>query len=628
MSPIKPFTIALAGNPNVGKSTIFNALTRMHQKTGNWAGKTVACAYGTFHYRDSSCLVVDLPGTYSLFPHSEEEEIARNYIASGQADLLLLICDATCPERGLRLLKQIRELSEDRYQPVIICINLCDEAEKKGIELNFDLLSETLRIPVIPCMARSRQGVKLLKEKIYEAQEEIRAAACGKAARESCTKACDLLPGSMSIPDFSPSELASRTVSYHNPTFLKRQIQIDRVVTGPFTGGAIMLLLLMAVFWLTITGANYPSALLWNCLFSLEGKIASVLQGLGTSAWLIQALVFGIYRVVAWIVSVMLPPMAIFFPLFTILEDLGYLPRAAFNMDCAFKKCCACGKQCLTMAMGFGCNAAGVVGCRIIDSPRERLIAILTNSMVPCNGRFPTLILLITLFFMGFQDSSGGILSSLTTALVLTAFILLGIAATLGTSLLLSKTVLKGVPSSFTLELPPYRRPQFGKVLVRSVFDRTLFVLLRAVAVAAPAGLLIWILGNCFIGDKSLLLHLSSFLDPLGALLGMDGMILVGFILGFPANEIVIPIILMGYLQTGHLVEMSDPSVLMTLFASHGWTLKTAVCMAVFCLFHWPCSTTCLTIKKETGSLRWALAAFLLPTFLGCFLCFLIQSFF
>lgn len=628
MSPSKPFTIALAGNPNVGKSTIFNALTRMHQKTGNWAGKTVSCAYGTFHYRDSSCLVVDLPGTYSLFPHSEEEEIARDYIASGQADLLLLICDATCPERGLRLLKQIRELREDRYQPVIICINLCDEAEKKGIELNFDLLSETLRVPVIPCMARSRQGIKLLKEKIYEAQEEIRAAACGKAPRESSAKTCDLLPVSMRIPDFSPSELASRTVSYHNPSFLKRQIQIDRIVTGPFTGGVIMLLLLMAVFWLTITGANYPSALLWNCLFSLEGKIASVLQELGASDWLIQALVFGIYRVVAWIVSVMLPPMAIFFPLFTILEDLGYLPRAAFNMDCAFKKCCACGKQCLTMAMGFGCNAAGVVGCRIIDSPRERLIAILTNSMVPCNGRFPTLILLITLFFMGFDDSSGGILSSLMTSLVLTAFILLGIAATLGTSLLLSKTVLKGVPSSFTLELPPYRRPQFGKVLVRSVFDRTLFVLLRAVAVAAPAGLLIWILGNCFIGDKSLLLHFSSFLDPLGALLGMDGMILVGFILGFPANEIVIPIILMGYLQTGHLVEMSDPSVLMTLFTSHGWTLKTAVCMAVFCLFHWPCSTTCLTIKKETGSLRWTLAAFLLPTFLGCFLCFLIQSLF
>lgn len=280
------------------------------------------------------------------------------------------------------------------------------------------------------------------------------------------------------------------------------------------------------------------------------------------------------------------------------------------------------------MAMGFGCNAAGVVGCRIIDSPRERLIAILTNSMVPCNGRFPTLIMLITLFFMGIGAESGGFLASVTTAAVLTGFILLGILATLFSSYLLSRTVLKGIPSSFTLELPPYRRPQFGKVVVRSLFDRTLFVLGRAVCVAAPAGLVIWIAGNLFIDGQSLLAHLSSFLEPFGRLLGMDGMILVGFILGFPANEIVIPIILMGYLQTGSLVEMSDPSSLMALFAAHGWTIKTAVCMAVFSLFHWPCSTTCLTVKKETGSIRWTAVAFLLPTLIGIILCFLINLIF
>lgn len=280
------------------------------------------------------------------------------------------------------------------------------------------------------------------------------------------------------------------------------------------------------------------------------------------------------------------------------------------------------------MAMGFGCNAAGVVGCRIIDSPRERLIAILTNSLVPCNGRFPTLIMLITLFFMGIGASSGGFGASVATAAILTAFILLGIMATLLSSLVLSKTVLKGIPSSFTLELPPYRRPQFGKVIVRSIFDRTLFVLARAVSVAAPAGLIIWLLGNIMVDGQSLLLHLSTFLDPFGHLLGMDGMILVGFILGFPANEIVIPIILMGYLQTGCLVEMSDPSALLGLFAAHGWTVKTAICMAVFCLFHWPCSTTILTIKKETGSLRWTLAAFLLPTLIGILLCSLIEFLF
>lgn len=280
------------------------------------------------------------------------------------------------------------------------------------------------------------------------------------------------------------------------------------------------------------------------------------------------------------------------------------------------------------MAMGLGCNAAGVVGCRIIDSPRERLIAILTNSLVPCNGRFPTLLMLITLFFMGAQGSMHPFTASVVTAAILTGFILLGVLATLLSSLFLSKTMLKGMPSSFTLELPPYRKPQIGKVIVRSIFDRTLFVLGRALVVAAPAGLFIWLLANLNVGGQSLLTTLSSFLDPFGRFLGMDGIILVGFILGFPANEIVIPIILMAYLQTGCLVEMSESSTLLTLFAAHGWTVKTALCMAVFSLFHWPCSTTCLTIKKETGCLRWTIAAFLLPTVIGILLCSLINFLF
>lgn len=318
--------------------------------------------------------------------------------------------------------------------------------------------------------------------------------------------------------------------------------------------------------------------------------------------------------------------MAIFFPLFTLLEDLGYLPRVAFNMDHAFQKCKACGKQCLTMAMGLGCNAAGVVGCRIIDSPRERLIAILTNSMVPCNGRFPTLITLITLFFVA--GLGGGLFASFTSALLLTAVILLGILATLASSWLLSHTLLKGMPSSFTLELPPYRKPQIGKVIVRSIFDRTLFVLGRAVAVAAPAGLLIWILANLQWNGQSLLLTLTGFFDPLGRLMGLDGVILAAFILGFPANEIVLPIILMSYLQTGHLVEMGDSMALGTLLTSHGWTWQTGVCMLIFCLFHWPCSTTCLTIKKETGSWKWTAVAIALPTLLGMGLCILISGMF
>lgn len=279
------------------------------------------------------------------------------------------------------------------------------------------------------------------------------------------------------------------------------------------------------------------------------------------------------------------------------------------------------------MAMGFGCNAAGVVGCRIIDSPRERLIAILTNSLIPCNGRFPTLIMLISLFFMGSLGAVGtdSPLSSLLTAAILTGLILLGIAATLFSSLILSKTLLRGIPSSFTLELPPYRRPQIGKVIIRSIFDRTLFVLGRALIVAAPAGLLIWLLANISLGGVSLLSHLSAFLDPLGKLLGMDGIILTGFLLGFPANEIVIPIILMAYLQTGQLVEMTDQTQLFSLLTLHGWTIKTALCMAVFSLFHWPCSTTCLTIHKETGSWRWVIISFLLPTLIGMVLCIMLN---
>lgn len=549
--------------------------------------------------------MVDLPGTYSLTAHSEEEEIAREFICSGEADITMVVCDATCIERGLHLLKQIiaQDYVKDKGIPVILCINLCDEAGKKGIEIDFDLIKDVLQIPVVSCCARCTGALQLIKDTIEEVKNQT--------FNYSCL-------------DFSPKRLTEESVRYTKKNYRKREEFLDRIATGPVSGGILMFLMLLGVFWLTMAGANYPADLLWDGLFWLEGYLARGMEFLGMPTWVISMLVYGIYRVLAWVVAVMLPPMAIFFPLFTLLEDLGYLPRVAFNMDHAFQKCKACGKQCLTMAMGLGCNAAGVVGCRIIDSPRERLIAILTNSMVPCNGRFPTIFAMITLFFIAGLNNTFS--ASLLSAALLTFAILLGIAATLCTSWFLSHTLLKGIPSSFTLELPPYRRPQIGKVIVRSIFDRTLFVLGRAVAIAAPAGLLIWILANVTFGDQSLLLILTGFFDPLGRLMGLDGVILVAFILGFPANEIVIPIILMTYLQTGYLVDMKDSMALRELLVSHGWTWITALCMLIFCLFHWPCSTTCLTIKKETGSWKWTAVAVALPTLLGMVLCIIIAA--
>lgn len=644
-------TIALAGNPNVGKSTIFNGLTGMRQHTGNWTGKTVASARGTFTYHDREFLLVDLPGTYSLAAHSEEEVIARDYICSGEADMIVTVCDATCLERGLHLLKQIVSLDfvKETGTPLILCVNLCDEAGKKGIEIDFNLLQDVLQIPVICCCARCAGSLEAVRKALDDARGTH---------------------GSYDCLDFSPKLLAQETAQYTKPNYRKREELVDRIVTGPVTGGLIMFLLLLGIFWITLSGANIPSAILWDGLFWLEGRIAAALTAIHVPPWVVSLLVFGVYRVLAWVVSVMLPPMAIFFPLFTLMEDLGYLPRVAFNMDRAFKRCRACGKQCLTTAMGFGCNAVGVIGCRIIDSPRERLIAILTNAFVPCNGRLPTLFMMITLLFMTAGTAVTGqiaagnstvwralpwnlspIAVSLLSAILLTLVILLGIGATLAASWFLSHTLLKGVPSSFTLELPPYRRPQFGKVILRSIFDRTLFVLGRAVVVAAPAGLVIWLLANVlYVGPEngwfaisaavggtgeasallqsspSLLFCITAFFDPLGRLMGLDGVILAAFILGFPANEIVLPIILMAYLQSSTLMEMTNPSALLGLLTANGWTRMTAVCMILFCLFHWPCSTTVLSVKKETGSWRWTAVSILLPTAVGMGLCILVAN--
>lgn len=602
----RSYVIALAGNPNVGKSTVFNALTSLHQHTGNWPGKTVASARGAFTYLGDTYTLVDLPGTYSLLASSVEEEITRDYLCSGQADATLVVADATCLERNLNLLLQIL----DRTAPVILCVNLLDEAKKKGISVNLQALSQALGIPVVGTAARGKEGL-----------EELQA-----ALRQAVLAPKPAQPTPQN-PPLQPEELLERAraiaaQAVEVPEDANRRDRMwDRILTSRATGIPAMLLLLALVFWLTIAGANVPSALLSQFLFSLQQPLADLLSGWGAPLWLQGALVDGVYRTAAWVVSVMLPPMAIFFPLFTLLEDAGYLPRVAFNLDHHFRRAGAHGRQSLTMCMGFGCNACGVMGCRIIDSPRERLIAILTNSFVPCNGRFPTLIALLTMFFA----FSGGIAGSFLTAFLLLGTIVLAVAATLLASRLLSKTLLRGEPSAFSLELPPYRRPQIGQVIVRSVLDRTLFVLGRALVVAAPAGLVIWIMANVQLGDMPLLQRCAAFLDPLGTLMGLDGMILLAFVLGFPANEIVLPILLMGYLSTGSLTEYASLSALRDILVANGWTWQTALCAVLFTLFHFPCGTTCLTIRRETGSLKWTLVAILLPLIAGILLCTMVH---
>lgn len=524
--------------------------------------------------------------------------MARDYIESGQADGVVVVCDATCLERNLILVLQVLELTGK----VLVCVNLLDEAERLGIRVDLPALSQRLGVPVVGTAAGRQEGLEGLKAAIAKLVREPAAAVPGRTPCERVSLA---------------ERYAAQVVRSEKEGRLRRQQRLDRLLTSKATGIPLMLLLLGLVVWLTVAGANIPSAL----LTALFARVGEVLKGWLASApaWLAGVLLDGVYRVTAWVVAVMLPPMAIFFPLFTLLEDLGYLPRVAFVMDHAFQKCRACGKQCLTMCMSLGCNACGVTGCRIIDSPRERLIAILTSSLVPCNGKFPTLIALITIFFVG---GRGGLLASAEGAALLLGTLVLGVAGTLACSRLLSATVLKGMPSSFALELPPFRRPQVREVVVRSVLDRTLFVLGRAVSVAAPAGAAIWVMANVTAGGGTLLAHCTGFLDPFARLFGLDGVILMAFLLGWPANEIVLPVMLMAYLSTGRLVEFDDFAALGQLLTQQGWTWLTAVCTMLFSLFHWPCSTTCLTIYKETGSVKWTALAIALPTALGLGLCF------
>lgn len=617
--------VALAGNPNVGKSTVFNGLTGLRQHTGNWPGKTVSSARGTCSTERHIIELVDIPGTYSMLAHSQEEEVARDFLKSGEADAAIVVCDATCLERNLILALQVMEICPK----VILCVNLMDEAEKRGIKIDLSLISERLGVPVVGVTARKKATLRVLADALDDVLDDVPNGASENVAGDAADKERD--DDAKEDDDSAVAQLVKiaekvcdGAVSY-SKKHDSRDRRLDKIFTGRVWAYPIMLLMLAVILWITIVGANYPSELIASGFAGLQVKLTAIFESAGAPVWLHDMLVLGVYRVLSWVVSVMLPPMAIFFPLFTILEDAGYLPRIAYNMDRAFKCCGACGKQALTTCMGFGCNAVGVMGCRIIDSPRERLLAILTNNFVPCNGRFSALIALITMFFAS-AVSSGGMGQSATAALFLTLLISGGIASALAITAILSRTLLKGMPSSFTLELPPYRCPQFGKVIVRSVLDRTLFVLARAAAAAAPAGLIVWVLSNTVVGEVSMLERMVCMLEPMGRFMGLDGAILTAFILGLPANEIVIPIIIMIYTSQGSLTELCSLAEMQHLFTENGWTWVTALCTMVFFLMHWPCATTLLTIKKETGSVKWTALAALIPTVCGVIVCSMIAG--
>lgn len=700
------YTVALAGNPNVGKSTIFNSLTGMHQHTGNWTGKTVANATGKSIINDKEFTFVDIPGTYSIMSNSEEEEIARDYICFGNPDATVIVVDSTCLERNLNLVYQIMEITDN----IIVCVNLLDEAKKKKIKIDLKKLEDMLGVPVVGTVARKKQTLENLKNTIYKVCEgEIRphtktviyeqeieenlekvvgALDTDSLKNEYSEKrnmatdieveenkiskklyrwiAIKLIDGEEKIlksiqenlelnlekqeirqsvieakKNLETREITSKNFkdkivadimkkaeetskevcTFENKNYRERDLKIDKILTSKIFGIPIMILFLGLIFWITIVGANYPSEWLFSVFNWLQDKLIYFANYIHCPIWLSDMLINGVYKTLTWIVAVMLPPMAIFFPLFTILEDLGYLPRIAFNMDGFFKKACCSGKQMITMCMGFGCNACGVTGCRIIDSPRERLIAILTNNFVPCNGRFPFLITIATIFIAGAFAGGNGLLASILSTFAVIIVIIFGIFLTLVISKILSKTILKGMPSSMILELPPYRKPQFGKILVRSIFDRTLFVLGRAISVAAPAGLVIWLMANIGINGQSLLSIIANFLNPFAKLMGLDGYILTAFILGIPANEIVLPIILMCYLKSGTLVNIEDTIQIGQILIQNGWTMITAMNVMLFTILHFPCATTLLTVKKETGSWKWTAISFAIPTICGIVLC-------
>ena len=700
--------IALAGNPNVGKSTVFNALTGLRQHTGNWPGKTIVRAEGAFAHRNKRIKLVDLPGTYSLQAGSVDEEVAREFILFGRPDVTVVVVDATRLERNLNLALQILDITNR----VVIYLNLTDEARRHGIGTDPKRLEQQLGVPVITGVARSNIGINELLDAAHDVAtgsiqttpyriarhdqsveqavaslttvveetfpglpssrwvsqrlltaddaviDAVRSGELGRIGDDTITgNAAEISEDKRSkvlsqaqrlrweLPDDFQDKMTERTFHAAEQITATSQVRglkktsvdidwaLDRLLTNRWVGFPVMLLILAAVFWATIEGANVPSAMLASLLIdTMHPLLRSFGESTGLPWWANGFLFDGVYLATAWVVAVMLPPMAIFFPLFTLLEDFGYLPRVAFNLDSLFRRAGAHGKQALTMCMGFGCNAAGVVATRIIDSPRERLIAILTNNFSLCNGRWPTQILIATIFIGALAPAH---LAGLASASAVIGIALLGVATMFFSSWLLSQTVLRGQATTFSLELPPYRPPRVLQTLYTSLIDRTLIVLWRAVIFAVPAGAVIWLSSNVTIGTLSIAEHAVAGLNPLGMFLGLNGVILVAYIVAIPANEIVIPTILMltvltdqltGGAGTGIMFELESATATSDLLRGSGWTLLTGVNLMLFSLLHNPCSTTIYTIFRETRSARWTTLAAVLPLAMGFTVCFVVAQ--
>ncbi len=599
--------VLLMGNPNVGKSTVFNELTGMHQHTGNWIGKTVDSAAGKFYYKYNNYKLIDLPGTYSLLPSSKEEKVAGDYLLKEKYDCVVVVIDSTMLQRNLMLFYQIFEITNK----IVVMLNLCDEAKKRNIEIDRNILQNLLGVPVIKATARSGKGINELLEQIHLISTNSEDYYSKKDYDLSALDIENIAHKAEFVNEKAVKEAPSKKE--------KREEFLDNIILGKYTSIPIMLLMFGLILWITIKLSNYPSEFLSKIFNDFENMLSGKMAQARLSPILISLLIDGMLKVLLWVIAVMLPPMAIFFPLFAILEDFGILPRFAFNLDRPFEKCNACGKQALTTCMGLGCNAVGVTGARIIDSPRERAIAIITNSLTPCNGRFPFLIAIITIFLAK---------NSVLASFILLGFIILSVICTMTSSKVLSKTVLKGKSSSLVFELPKYRVPDFKNVIISTIRDKILLVLFRAVAVAVPAGLIIWALANINVDNSSLLNIISTKLDPLGKLIGLDGVMLMAFILGLPANEIVLPIALMTYLSSGVLSDYSSVESLKEILIANGWTIKTALCACIFSMFHFPCATTLFTIFKETKSIKYTLLSIITPLTNGIIICCVINALF